>query len=243
MTVFIFTWNNTFLTTPADTEDESLGAQRIRDTRNAVGERLKVDHSLAGDANDGKHLKITFPATATAAPIGLDAGNGRLFASGAAGNTELFYQDSSGRILQLTASGSVNTPAVVSPIPSGTIMLFAQPTVPAGWNLVTGFEDHLIYIFNDTGGQTGGSWSITGLSTNSHVLTVNELPPHQHEEFVGQGSGGGLAAWSVVSGNTTSDAGFQTGATGGGAGHDHGAVNSDSTWRPQYLSVVLGQKI
>lgn len=133
MTFFVFTWNSTFLAEPADTEYESLGAERIRDTRSAVGERLQVDHALAGDANDGKHNKVTLPVQATtvttAAPLPLDVGDGCLFSqsviSGGTPNTELFFQDSSGNVVQLTSGGAFITKEV------GEIYDFAGLVVPA----------------------------------------------------------------------------------------------------------------
>jgi microcystin-dependent protein len=133
MTSFVFTWNSAFLTEPADTEYESLGAGRIRDTRSAVGERFQVDHALAGDANDGKHNKVTLPVQAatitTAAPLTLDVGDGCLFSqsvtSGGTPNTELFFQDSSGNVVQLTSGGTFITKEI------GEIYDFGGPIAPA----------------------------------------------------------------------------------------------------------------
>jgi hypothetical protein len=121
VTVFTYTWNATFLATPADTEDESLGAQRIRDTKAAVGERLAVDHAMAGDPNDGKHLWMTLRnrGSVTAAP--LDANDGFVFGSQVAGNTELFYQDSLGRVIQLTNGGILAANTSYLPLAGGTL--------------------------------------------------------------------------------------------------------------------------
>ncbi len=59
MTVFTQTWNAAFEALPADGNNISEGAQRIRNHRKAVRERLEVDHSWAGDIYDGFHKKIT----------------------------------------------------------------------------------------------------------------------------------------------------------------------------------------
>lgn len=238
MTTFVYTWNSTFLAQPADNEDESLGAQRIRDTKSAVGERVAVDHSLAGDANDGKHLWATLRNRGSTTPMTLDAGDGRVFGTVMTGNTELFYQDSTGRVLQLTNAGTLNTPNL---FPSGTNLLFVQASVPAGWTLRSDLNDALIRVVNTTGGGTGGSWTISGVTTQAHALVVAELPPHDH----------GLGGLSVLAtGVSTLTSAAPTGtvfglapasSVGASVGHTHG-VSADGTWRPAYVNSVVGQK-
>ena len=240
MTTFTYTWNSTFLGQPADTEDESLGAQRIRDTKAAVGERLVVDHSLAGDPNDGKHNWATLRNRASVVAVALDANDGQLFASQVSGNTELFYQDSSGRVVQLTNIGSVSGPAAPI-IPAGTNMPFMQAAVPAGWTLRTDLNDQLIRVSSTTGGGTGGSWTMSGVTIGSHVLTVAELPSHDHGLSTQQlvATTAGTLVYALVAGTV---AGLVSGTSvGGGAGHSH-TVASDGTWRPAYVDCVVGTK-
>lgn len=242
MTTFTYTWNATFLATPADIEDEALGAQRIRDTKSAVGERLAVDHSLYGDANDGKHLWATLRNTGSTTAATLDSGDGRVFGANVSGNTELFYQDSNGRVVQLTTNGSVGLPATAPVIPSGTNMVFVQATVPAGWVLRTDINDQLLRAVNTTGGSAGGSWTISGVTTAGHALVLSEMPSHDH----------GIAAYLLVATNAPSLNGFvgsggdvgtvQPSYQGSGIAHDHGAVVSDGTWRPHYVDIIVGTK-
>lgn len=242
MTSFTYTWNATFLATPADTEDEALGAQRIRDTKAAVGERLAVDHSMAGNSNDGKHVWATLENIGSTTAMVLDSGDGRLFAASVTGITELFYQDSLGHIVQLTANGSVSAPITAPVIPSGTNMVFVQTAVPAGWVLRTDLNDQLLRTNHTFGGTVGGSWVISGVSTQGHVLTVNELPAHDH----------GLAGYTIVVTNAPSPVGTANPGTilgtvvgqsvGGGAAHDHGACVGDGNWRPVYVDVIVGTK-
>jgi hypothetical protein len=72
---------------------------------------LDVDHSWAGDANDGKHQQVTLrPITGA---VTADPGDGVLFSAAVSGNTELFYLDSGGRGTQITFSGSVLPGAIV----------------------------------------------------------------------------------------------------------------------------------
>ena len=115
---FIYTWNSTFLATPADTEAASLGAQRIRDTKAAVGERLAVDHSLAGDANDGKHLQVTLMPKSSSAALSLSSGNGALFLApdAVSGLNEGFFQNSGGNVVQLTRGGALLTGMLIGEI-------------------------------------------------------------------------------------------------------------------------------
>lgn len=104
MTSFTRTWNAAYEAVPADTDDAAEGALRIRNLKEDVQERGEVDHSWAGDANDGAHKKVTLleqagnPSSA--------ANTGFLYTKDVAGITELFWEDSSGNILQLTSGGA-----------------------------------------------------------------------------------------------------------------------------------------
>lgn len=128
MASFIYTWNSTFLATPSDTEDASLGSQRIRDTKTAVGERFAVDHSLAGNANDGKHLKATLMALVSPVAWTLDSGDGACFSATVNGITEFFFQDSNGALTQITSNGTAS-----GGVPIGTVMAYASNAVPTNW--------------------------------------------------------------------------------------------------------------
>ena len=66
MTVFTRTWSSAYENLPAGSEDRRFGDDRMREIKADVRERLEVDHSLEGDADDGKHKKVTLlPQTAT----------------------------------------------------------------------------------------------------------------------------------------------------------------------------------
>lgn len=72
MTTFTDTWNAAFEAAPANGDNVSSGAAEVRTLKVAVQERGEVDHSWAGDGDDGKHKKLTFieqgsdPTTAAA---------------------------------------------------------------------------------------------------------------------------------------------------------------------------------
>lgn len=110
MTTFTRTWDAAYETVPADSEDARLGAQRIRELKNDISERGEVDHSWAGDGNDGAHKKVTLieqagnPSTV--------ANTGYLYTKDVSGITECYYMDSAGTVTQLTSAGALN-PALV----------------------------------------------------------------------------------------------------------------------------------
>lgn len=228
MTTFAFAWDATFNSEPADNENINLGAGRIRDTKSAVQARMQVDHSWAGDANDGKHLKSEYMAQ-TGDPT-LDTGDGAVYSKQVGGNTELFYRDSSGSVVQLTAQGT--TPAQrtanYNNLPSGTQMLFyAGP--PPGWTINTGVNDQMVRLVNSPGGGGGGSWIISGLgggTTDGYSLNAGEIPlVRSAVQTVSPGTGFMAAQIDVV----------------GAAAHVHGlsTIDSDGSWRPAYVNMVL----
>lgn len=112
MTIFSDTWNAAFDQSPADTDDASEGALRIRKTRLAARERLAVDHSMAGDTHDGKHSKVTL--IAQGGDPTLDTGNGCVYSKVISGITELFFEDSNGVVLQITSNGKISLTSLPS---------------------------------------------------------------------------------------------------------------------------------
>src|SRR4029077_11376732 len=112
---------------------------------------------------------------------------------------------------------------------------FVQPAPPTGWVLSAAFNDRLIRVNGDHGGDIGGSWLVTGLSTQGHVLTQSEMPSHDHIENVGQGGGVGYLAWSVTTGSSVLGSGIHTDLRGNDQPHSHGDVVSSGAWRPAYV--------
>jgi hypothetical protein len=156
VTTFPFAWDAAFDGTPADNENINLGAGRIRDIKSAVQLRMQVDHSWNGDGNDGKHIKSEY--LVQAGDPAIDPGDGAIYTKSLSGNTELFYKDSMGNVVQLTALGDATT------FPSGTKMTFLQPAPPSGWTQGA-YSDQLVRLVSDgSGGTAGGQWVITGLT-------------------------------------------------------------------------------
>lgn len=128
-------WTSGYESIPADTEQESQGASRIRDLKLQLRERLAQDHSWAGDGNDGYHNQVTL-LTQTANPIpAFDNGKtgGVLFSELVNSEAELIYADNNGHTTQLTSQGSLT-----QNIPAGSVFYFAGSTTPSGYLLGNG---------------------------------------------------------------------------------------------------------
>lgn len=132
---FSTAWNAGYEAIPADTEQESLGASRIRDLKVQLRQRLSQDMSWNGDGNDGYHNHVTL-LQQTQPPVptfDLGATGGELFTENVNGEAELLYADNQGHTTQLTSNGG--TPQTV---PAGSVSYYAGPTTPAGYLLANG---------------------------------------------------------------------------------------------------------
>lgn len=221
MTSFTRTWNAAYEAQPADTENISLGASRIRNFKSDVQEREEVDHSWAGDAADGEHKKITF-----AAPISTPsniADKGFLYGKNVNSKIELHYLDEDGNEIPLTSAGGA------AAFPANTSMLFYQSAAPTGWTKdTTTLNNHAIRVVSSTA-WSGGSKGATGFTsvfgsskvTGSHALTEAELASHTHTQKyeITSNRSAGAGAWFNVDG--TGNNGSETGSAGSGSGHTH----------------------
>jgi len=126
---FAYTWDATFESQPADSEGAKLGASRIRDLKKATSEREKIDHSWAGDANDGKHLQSTYRVSA-AKPT-LSSTDGAVYTKTVSGHTELFYEREDGTEVQVTING-----LVVGAWSTGDVKVTLKTVADSGWVLM-----------------------------------------------------------------------------------------------------------
>ena len=126
---------------------------------------------------------------------------------------------------------------------SGTKMIFFQASAPTGWTMITTYNDRVLRVVDGStgyvGGNVSGSWTISGITTNNHTLTIDEIPSHTHTysatiEYI-KADAGGLSFLYYVSAAGT------TGSTGGNMGHNHG-VTADGTWRPACINVIVCSK-
>ncbi len=112
MASFTRTWNTAYEQSPADTDNASEGAQRIRNSRIDLRERLEIDHSLAGDTDDGEHKKVTLIEQAS--DPSTVANRGFLYTKDDGGATELYYKDAGGTVIKITQAGLIN-PSLILP--------------------------------------------------------------------------------------------------------------------------------
>jgi hypothetical protein len=122
---------------------------------------------------------------------------------------------------------------------SGTKVPFYQAAPPTGYTQDTSITDRLLRVVSTTGGGTGGSWTISGVTVANHTLATTRIPSHSHTSDFLDSAGTGLA--SPGSGNTIGQRTESTSATGGTDPHAHG-LTADGTWRPAYANLVIGTK-
>lgn len=132
--------------------------------------------------------------------------------------------------------------ATENAIPAGTKMMFVQDTVPTGWTFDSAINDRVVAITDTllSGGVTGGGWAITGLTADPHALSIAEMPAHQHD-IVGGGGGADNVNYNANGpdgANSTGLNGRPTELEGGGGTHTH-SITGDSTWRPNFVNVII----
>jgi len=124
---FVKNWDES---SPPDTgESPSLGAQRIRDFKQAIRERLAEDHKFVsdetGESNIGKHKRVRLIKQTSDELAETDIGV--LYTKSISGVTELFWRDDSGNIKQLTTGGKLNV--VEAEIPDVFVKLTTAQTI------------------------------------------------------------------------------------------------------------------
>lgn len=230
---YTHTWNAAFEALPADSENISQGADRIRDLKNAIRERMESDHywdEAGTDADHGEHLTITLREQASVSSPG--TGKAYLYAKTVSGKPELVYKDEDDNEIQLTSAGA--SPAVS--IPSGTTMLFYEDTAPTGWTIDDTLDDKLVFVTKGSaaGGETGGGAHASGTWTQ---------PNHTHAYGTLSGTGtltdpSGPGAWAVsgsLYGNTSTSVPVAvTGSTANGA--------TAASWRPAAYCFIICSK-
>jgi hypothetical protein len=139
--------------------------------------------------------------------------------------------------------------AIPSPIPSGTVMLFAQTSAPTGWtkNTSTG-DNHAIRVVTGTASSGGsvdfttafssqavtGTVSVSG-SAGATTLTTPQIPSHTHG-VQGRNYQNGPSAQSS---NGPLQTVGSTLATGGGGSHSHPLSISSSTFSGNAINLAV----
>lgn len=232
------TWDAAYEANPANTQNINQGATRIREVKLDVRERLALDHSMAGDDNDGLHNKVTLLEQASAPTAA--AGQGILYTRDVSGATALFFKGDD------DVEHSVD-------FPSGTRMAFAQAAAPTGWTQYNSITNYMMRVVNNTvSGSYATSWEVNGRGGSDSPILNNKVPSHTHTFTTGS-SGAHTHFATGLDNLVGTGGGFNWGGPGGdlretsiSGAHTHSgttaANGSASNWTPFYLDMILATK-
>lgn len=157
MATFTVTWDAAYEADPADTDLANLLGDDIRDLKRDIAEREKIDHSWAGDGDDGKHKVIQLIIQGDP---GLDALNGGLYTKAANTVTQMFYKDSAGAVKQISPLFRSGTATPVASEDGDFVGQRFFDTVNIGWYTCTAagspgtwaadIEPKTLRLLNDT---------------------------------------------------------------------------------------------
>lgn len=211
---------------PAGNKKIRLSDEIIRENQDCLEDALSRDHKFPGTkgTDAGTHVVAQFEEQA-GDPANPAVGLMKLFAK----SDGFYLRTSAGVQRKLDAE-----------IPSGTDMLFVESAAPSGWSFIAANDDRMPLITGTEaqGGDTGGNWSLNGISIDNHVLTVAEMPSHRHEGGADQktAQSGAIEAVSRARHYDDGSAKLYTSYVGSGSGHNHGISNAD--WRAKYVKVI-----
>lgn len=163
------------VTTPVGSEGISSGDDRIREWKRMV------QTALRGNAAEGTEAMC--PGSDTANPVFRYRGlTGTTAARPTAGQYGLYF-DSTRNVLQRD-NGSTWAD-IGTMIPSGTVCVFYQASVPTGWAAVATLNDKFLRLVTNagTGGATGGTYNASTSLSHSHTVQshTHDLSNHVHE--------------------------------------------------------------
>jgi len=227
--------------------DGSVGRGMRRTTEGRL--ELNVDtYNFNNDAQGSMPLKVN---TSTNVPV-----------------IDLHYgleEDSSG--LKVKASTGIKVDAngvsvdMAYVVPRGVIVMFSGSSAPSGWAFCDGkngtpdLRDRFVKGANDfasslfAGGHKTNKYYPTGTVTvNSHTLTVDQIPQHQHSISGSKTEvSGSLATFTMVKPSMLTYTTAHTENTGGGQGHSHTATFSGADYiqdnEPQFFVVAFIMKL
>jgi hypothetical protein len=121
--------------------------------------------------------------------------------------------------------------------PAGTRLLLGNNSVPTGWSIVASLADRTILTTSTASeiDDTGGSWTISGVTIGNTTLTEAQIPSHTHASVRGGGfvTVGATGIADPGSGSTFNATNSVTASTGGGGSHTH-TFSHTGGWRPLY---------
>jgi hypothetical protein len=166
----------------------------------------------------------------------------------------LLGRESSGNINDLSMStvrGMLNVAdgATADEIPSGTVMLFWQASVPTGFTQVTTQNDKALRVVSGTAGGVGGtvafetafaSKGVSGTNTGT-AITVAQMPSHFHmQNKRTAGSGAGIFPAGGFTTGTSNDQ--NSDSKGGDDTHTHTFSGTAIDLDVSYINIMLASK-
>ena len=229
-------WNSSYENSPADGDNISEGASKIRGLKQDIRERIAKDHymDVAGtQADHGEHSKVTFNAPIiTPANV---ANKGFLYTKDVGGKAELHWVDEDNHEVQLTSIGNIAV------FPSGTKTVFFQASAPTGWTQDTSLNDYMLRLVSGIGGGHGGTDTpILNNKVAAHTHGTDNPGNHTHTNHVvptvGAAEVFGLAGqWPNIGSQNSSYSGSHTHTT-------NSQSPTASNWTPKYANMILCTK-
>ncbi len=210
---------------PADADIVSQYPAVERLFRDIIESWLLVDHST-----DGEHSQMTLPERGSDPTNATDIGF--LYTKNDGGDTELFYEDAGGNVVQITADGGPGPN--MAAFPATTSMFFYQSAAPTGWtkDVASTLGNHALKLVTDVAwsagskgatafdsvfgsAKTAGNTTLTGAQSGlpAHEHTYNKVVTNQSSGTIGDS---GFAANLPISAATTGGA-----AANAASAHNH----------------------
>ena len=205
---------------PADSDIVSQYPAVERTFRDIIESWLLIDHDT-----DGEHAQVTLPERGSDPTFA--SNTGFFYTKDDGGDTEGFYLDDTGNVVQITKDGALNVSSGVLDAPAGTSILFYQSAAPAGWtkDVAATLNNHALRIVTSTA-WSGGSKGATafdsvfgaGKTTSSYTIAVADLPATVAIGSVGPSSQGANVGSSFKVPRVEN---ANSWGGGGGGGHTH----------------------
>lgn len=220
MAVPTISWSET---SPAGSDNISLGDNRIREMKTQIREVIDVDHDFpsSGSAADvGQHKQVTLQEKAD---IGTGAVGATILGSQTiSGKGELVYTDEDDNDVQITSAGKLRAESLAGVYPAANAAAVAtilgyvypvgciytnitgtNPNTELGFGTWSAFGAGKVIVgYNagdadfDTAEETGGA--------KTHTITTAELPAHTHTIGLNNGTPGGTPVPEVANATGTS---------------------------------------
>ncbi len=209
---FDLTWNEE---QPGDSDYRREGAQRIRETRQAVRERMAIDHYW--NATNGSHAQTGWHKAIHMSDLNGTADEGVNNTIGRVGNS-IYYYDNTGNSSRLSGHAS------------GEIFFMLSGNCPSDSTDVTATYANMTIRFDATGNSTGGS------ATHTHSGTGLTATDAGHTHSTGYHSNGYQYAEGVVNYDPTENTGSGTASI-----TVAGTTAAGSSWPPYVTCKVCLQ--